>query len=383
MSDDEKAQRRLLVLKGMSSYDHVRYFSEYMRIALDEIGCRSALIDLGRAIDEGMVQWIRDFKSDAVLAFNSQGVELLGANVLAPGTRFYTWMVDEPYYHPRWDRILRTPQLRTLWSNEESCAHAAAMGLAAPQTLLLAGRVLPRPRPEARDIDLLFVGSAHDPDKMRKAWDQQLGPNVCRLMDALIDEWGRAPSARPIREVFASIADSHGLSDHASLGQAEPIILGEVNRYVRAQSRMQLIRHLAHLPMTLVGDGWPQFVSGPHLRFRCSVPFPICEELVARSKVLLAVQPIHAHGASERFFTAMANEAALVTNDNDWLAEHYQEHNEYRSFSLTEPDGAVAAIEQLLGNESERHALTDAARERTLQNHLWRHRAEAFVRMLE
>lgn len=374
---------RVLVLKGVCNYDHIRCFADYLRMGFDREGCETAVFDFGRGMpDLPTFENLRAFGADAVISFNTAGAGVVGpdgAGFGGPKVPLTTWMVDEPYYHPVWQKALRVPNLLTRWTNHETRAHAEAMGLPDPRTLLLAGRSLPRTRPEDRDIEVLFVGTGSDPDRMRAGWKVRLGPAMCRLMDTLVEVWGAKPSKRPIREVFRELTEASGIAGHDGLVQITPMILGEVNRYVRARKRLDFLRAMRELPLTLVGDGWRGLVDGPRIEHRASVPFHVCEEMVSRAKVTLALQPIHAHGASERFFSVLANESALVVNDNTWLEQHYVRGEEYESFQDERPEQAVAVVERLLRDEPARWSMVQAARQRTVDAHTWRHRARTLL----
>ena len=99
--------------------------------------------------------------------------------------------------------------------------------------------------------------------------------------------------------------------------------------------------------------------------------------MVSRAKVTLCVQPVHAHGASERYFASLANDSALVVNENAWLEAEYPAM--HAPFSLEQPDSARARIEALLGDADAREAMTEAARSRTMEAHTWRHRARQLL----
>lgn len=370
-------------MKGVSNYDHLRAFTDYLRLGFEAEGATARVVDLARG-GLGAPQWaaLEAFDPELIVSFNTDGATLADDHGRPLGlgkVPLTTWMVDEPYFHPHWSGLFRLPHVRTVWGNSETLDHARSMELPSPRMEYLAGRALPRVRDEDRRFDVLFAGSVSDPKATQQRWREQLGKGTHALMGALTEEWS-ADLSRPIRLAFADVAARMGVAKHPGLAQLEPIVLGEVNRYVRAARRLDVLRALKGLPITVLGDGWPELIGdGSRFTFRSSVPFHLYEEAVSDARLTLTVQPIHAHVASERYFVSLANESALVVNENGWLREHYEADSEYAPFDLTKPEEARATIERLLANPDERQAMIAAARERTLREHTWRIRARSFL----
>ncbi|MGF1468341.1 MAG: glycosyltransferase [Sandaracinaceae bacterium] len=377
---------RVLCLQGICNYDHLRFLLAYMKRAFEAEGVDTRLWDLARG-RPSVVQWreLEAFAPDLVFTFNLIGQELRRPD--GGPLSLTSWMVDEPYYHPQWAALFGEARLQTYWPCPELAEEARAMGAASPRTLTLAGRVLPTCRAEDRDIDVLFVGSAADPDGMRRRWGSQLGPAVARLLDGVAEEWAVAPSERSLPALFRSLCASLGLDGHDTIRRLEPLLLGEVNRYVRSRKRIAILRALAALgggrKVVVYGDGWPGLVPAGDLTFRGAIPFPLFEEEVLRSRVFVTAQPIHAMGPSERYFTAMANGTALVVNENTWLREHYGSGNAYAPYDVDEPRTARDRVEALLSNEPERRRMVEAARARTVAAHTWGHRARELLAGLD
>lgn len=377
---------RVLLIKGVANYDHVRSFVDYLRRGFEEAGADARIVDLARGAPSPE-SWaaMEAFGPDMVLSFNLEGAKLRDPQGRPLGlgrVPLTTWMVDEPYYHPGWAPLLREPHVKTLWTNPETLAHAKAMGLRDARELRLAARTLPRVRDADRRIELLFVGSIADPVAMRARWRTQLGEGSLALLEDLREDW-IADTSRPIRQVFAKVAADHGVAGHPSLAQLEPVACGEVNRWTRAKRRLDVVRAMRGLPLTVLGDGWSELLGDtPGFRFGSSLPFHLYEETVSDAKVTLAVQPIHGHGVSERYFVAMANRSALVVNDNGWLAENYRPGEEYAPFPLLEPEAARACLERLLADDDVREAMTEAAYTRTVPAHTWGARARTLLETL-
>ncbi len=378
-----ETHKRVLLVKGVANYDHLRAFTDYLRIGFEEEGCDARLLDLARGTP-GAAEWasMAAFAPDLVLSFNLDGATLAdpeGRPLGLGAVPLTTWMVDEPYFHPHWASLLRLPHVRTVWGNPETLAHAVAMGLPEPRMETLAGRALPRVRDEDRRLDVLFAGSIADPEAIRQRWRAQLGPGTASLLEALVEEWS-ADTARPIRLVFQELARRAGIADHPSLGQIEPIVCGETNRYVRGARRLAVLRAMKGLPITVVGDGWRGLLGEDSgFTFRSAVPFHLFEELASDARVTLTAQPIHAHVASERYFVSLANGSALVVNENHWLREAYDPGVEYAPYPIEQPEVARAEVERLLGDPVARRAMTEAARARTLTDHDWRARARSLL----
>ncbi len=376
----ERRAPRVILIKGACNYDHLRCFADAMKLAFEDEGAVAVCVDLAMGPpDATFAAALTRFEPDLVLSFNLDGVRLAGPDGRPLGggrVPLTTWMVDEPYYQRSWAAELRAPHVRTLWTNERSSAEARAMELPEAETMLLAGRVLPRVRGEDRDIDVFFAGSVVDPEGISRGWPTSIGPAVAKLMGAASEAWV-ADLTRPLREVFRETCEAAGVGGHDGIRRLEPMVLGEINRFVRAKVRLAVMRDLADLPLTVVGDGWDRLVPGSAWVTRPAVPYYVYEEMVSRAKVTLCVQPVHGHVASERYFASLANGSALVVNDNRWLAEAFGEL--HAPFSLTDVSGARARLEALLSDEPAREEMAQAARERVAATHTWHHRARALL----
>ena len=374
---EDARPRRVALIKGACNYDHLRCFIDAMKMAFEDEGCVAVEVDLAKGADPQLIAALSRFAPDLVLCFN-----LDGASLRAPdggplgGTALTSWLVDEPYYQAQWAAALRAPHVRTVWTNDRSTAEAQAMGLPDVETVPLAGRTLPRVRGADRDIDVFFAGSIQDPEPMAEAWAKSIGPGVAKLMRQSCEAW-ETDLRRPLRDVFREACASAGVGAHQGLERLQTMALGPMNRYVRAKHRLRVLRALADLPLTVVGDGWDRLVPAARWRCRPAVPYYVYEEMVSRAKVTLCVQPVHAHGASERYFASLANDSALVVNENAWLEAEYPAM--HAPFSLEQPDSARARIEALLGDADAREAMTEAARSRTMEAHTWRHRARQLL----
>jgi len=381
MSKKRRRRRRshqILCFKGICNYDHLRLFVHYMAQAFEGEGVGVQIYDLAGGAPSAS-QWaeIRESKPSLSFSFNLLGAGHTNASGWAPPLS--TWMVDEPYYRPQWAPVLQRPEIRTFWAADFTRDQARALGLNNASTLELAGRALPVCRPADRTIDVLFAGSAADPEKMRSGWKRRLGPSASRLMRALAEEWGADPT-RSLAKTLDGVCRTFGLEGHPAIAQARPVFFAEANRYVRIRGRLDVLRTLRDMPGVVVfGDGWRELLPKARFDFRPSVPFSLFEEAVNSSKVTLAVQPIHGLGPSERYFTSMANNSALVVNHNSWLSEHYVEGGEYRSFAMGDPRDARGHLERLLTDEKARLEQVEKARARTLAQHTWTHRARALL----
>lgn len=368
---------RVALIKGACNYDHLRCFVDAMKMAFEDEGCVAVELDLAKGADPRLVEALSRFEPDLVLSFNLDGAELRAPDG-GPlgGAPLTSWMVDEPYYQSAWASALRAPHVRTVWTNDRSTAEARAMGLPHAETVPLAGRVLPRVRGADRDLEVFFAGSIQDPEPMAAGWSRSIGPGVAELMRQACERW-ESDLTRPLRDVFRESCAEAGVGAHQALQRLEAITLGPMNRFVRARRRLAVLRALSDLPLTVVGDGWDRLVPGARWRTRPAVPYYVYEEMVSRAKVTLCVQPVHAHGASERYFASLANGSALVVNENAWLASEYP--GAHAPFAIDDPDAARARIEALLADEAAREAMVEAARARTLEAHTWGHRARQLL----
>jgi hypothetical protein len=333
---------------------------------------------------------VETFDPHWFFSFNAAGSYLErgpGLPVESEDKPFFTFLVDDPSYHAYWLDFLRRPAVRTSVTNPFARAQAAELGIDPMRVfeIGLAGRPLPRVRPDAREIDVLFSGTLFDPDEIRAGIRTELSPAMFQLWDTFCEMW-LADLTRPSHEVLRCLLRERGLDsgNGARDTSVDNLFLGIGNRYVRNKSRLDVLRHFAHLPLVVHGRGWQKHFAGSRFQFRPPIAYNRNVEETARAKFVLNVQPLSLYGVGERAYNATLNGAVLVNTRNRLLPKTFEPGRDYLSFDLdaASMQATAARVEQLLACEAERAEMAERARAIALRQHTWAARARRVLEIM-
>jgi Glycosyl transferases group 1 len=365
----------IVLFKGHSQYDSVNTMVEQLAAAFARAGAASLVLDT-RA--PGCV-------ADAAALVRRGGVRLFvslnGYGIPEEGVGFYAeskapvliYFVDHPAYHyPR----VRAGLPRLIVSfptahHVEFCRrfirddiplhhlpHATVAAAAASW--------------EERDIALFFSGSLlADPEAFRAGWAGH-GAEVARRLDAMVAAHDAAPT-RPLHEAVL-----------AALDGAEPPIevlasyLITVDTYLRSRIKRDLAQALAHLPLTLCGEGWARFAdTGTRATVLPAMPAAATFAAMRRSRIVLNPLPPY-YESHERPLQAMANGAVAANGPSAFMERAFP------GGFLPLPAGpraAAAVIEAALAEPMRLQAIAASGHAACLAAHLWDHRAAEMLRL--
>ncbi|HXZ02986.1 MAG TPA: glycosyltransferase [Stellaceae bacterium] len=367
----------VVLFKGHSQYGSVNAMVDQLAQALERLGAPTAILDT-RAADcvASAVALLRQRRVRLFLSLNGFGIPAAGQ-----GAGFYAesaapvliYFVDHPAYHLS---RLRAPLPRLIATfptahHADFCRrfirddiaihhlpHATAAAAAAPW--------------RGRDLALFLSASLMaDPEPFRAQWRQH-GAEVAARLDATVEAHDAAPT-RPLHEIVL-----------AALGGAAPPIevlasyVITVDTYLRSRVKLALAQALAHLPLTLCGEGWARHAA-PGQRAAFLPATPVAETVAAmrRSKIVLNPLPPY-YESHERPLQAMVNGAVAAEGPNAAMAAAFP--GGYLDLPA-DPREAAAALEAALAAEGRLQAIAEAGHAACLAGHLWEHRAAEILRL--
>ncbi len=380
---------RVLLLKGISQYDVLRCFVDYMAEAFQSLGCACRVIDIHPNNPAG-VDALRDaiegFRPDLAFAFNGQGAGIStpeGRLFFEQAIPFYAFMVDDPVFHVFRFQEMQSPLVSLGWADLRFTTYALRLGLERSEFLPLAGRPLHGADLRDRPLDVLLPGTLTDPEEIRATWRTKFSPGISQIMENVAEIWEQ-DLFEPLHLVFRRTVGTLDLAlSPEEWRLLEYAILPEINLFVRNRLRLAVIRALKGFPVTIYGNGpWQALIGEGRFDVRPAVPFPEAEAEIARSKVLLNVSPSLVDGVSERVFCAFLNGAALVTNENRFLDCSFERNKEFLGFRFQDLDDMRAKVDYILSNRAVREEMTERAQAAALQGHTWEYRARHILEQM-
>jgi len=367
----------VVLFKGHSQYDSVNTMVDAVARALEGLGAPTRILDT-RAADcvAAAVALVRQQRVRLFLSLNGFGIPAAGQ-----GAGFYAetdaplliYFVDHPAYHlPRIRASL--PRLIMTFPTAhhvEFCRrfirddvalhhlpHATEAAEAAPW--------------DGRDLPLFLSASLlTDPEPFRAQWRQH-GPEVAARLEAMVEAHDAAPTA-PLHEIVLG-----------ALGGAVPPIevlasyMITVDTYLRSRIKLLLAQALAHLPLTLCGEGWaPHQVPGQQARFLPAMP--VAETIAAMRRARIVLNPLPPYYEShERPLQAMANGAVAANGPCAPMAADFP--GGFLPLPA-EPGAAAATLEAALADDTRLQQVAAAGHAACLAGHLWHHRAAEILRL--
>ena len=154
----------------------------------------------------------------------------------------------------------------------------------------------------------------------------------------------------------------------------------EVELYIKGRDRIDLVRalegHRVHIfGGTVDRKQWKGALKGMHnITVHPPVDYNEAIALMKQSKIVLNSSIKNKLGAHERIFTAAACGAAVVTNDNPYIAQSFTDGRDMVLYKRSRFDALNDRVVGLLADEGARDKMAAAGRKAVMQNHTWDHR---------
>lgn len=365
------AESLIVLFKGHSHYDSVNAMVEQLAAAFGRAGAASRVLDTRAADCIGeAVALIRAGRVRLFVSLNGFGIPEQGAGFYAESAApVLIYFVDHPAYHyPR----IRAP-LPRLIATFPTAHHVAFCRRFIRDDIPLhhlphaTEAAEPAPWP-GRDRALFLSASLmEDPEPYRAAWRQH-GEAAGRL-EAMLEAQQAAP-ARPLHETVLE-----------GLGGVPPIeILASyfitLDTYLRSRVKLELAEALAHLDLSLCGNGWER-LAGTGIRVLPAMPAAATIATMRRAKLVLNPLPPY-YESHERPLQAMANGAVAANGPSGWMESSFS--GGYLALPPA-PKEAAAVIEAALADEAALERIAATGRAQCAAGHLWDHRAAEILRI--
>lgn len=237
---------------------------------------------------------------------------------------------------------------------------------------------------EKRPYDVMLLGSSLDYQAIGESWKKKY-PKV--LSGALFKAAEKA-LAEEVFYVNAVVeAVNEATQSQMKIENLDMIsLLDEFEMYVRGKDRVHLLKSLRDVHIAIVGQSKEQWErdlgKGSNFSFLGQVPFDQALQLMGQTKILLNSCAWILAGGHERIYTGMAAGAVVVTQENSYLKETFQDEENILFYRPQTLSSLSQKITSLLSNEPKRTAMMHKGRETVLHHDTWDHRASTLVKQL-
>lgn len=368
--------KRILFIKGTSSYDLARIFADAY---IDAFRKKAITVDILDVKHEDLNKQIAFFKTqdyDLVISSNSSLLAERNAYLKNPDTLCWSILIGHPYYHHQ--RLLDNKHNQVV-----SCvdhAHMRYLRKYYPHInytcFLPHGGNVPPVSPKnfhEREITVVLLGSYTDPRVLNKNMNQY--PDLLKLISEQIIESYCTTYSNTLEDLFAYYFNEYQLNfsneDFASVLSS----LVNVDLYIRSKNRERISNTLVsnNITVDIFGSGWENFqCSNPeNLRYHGAIPYTEAVEKMCNAKIVLNPLPLFTNGSHERVFTSMLCGAVCISERNNYLENEFTDNENICFYNMLDLDKLPERINQLLAEPAKAASIAQKGLALACQKHTW------------
>jgi Glycosyl transferases group 1 len=379
--------KSVVLFKGQSQYDVLRYFVDDIAISLEKLGFNPIVIDLLQS--SWIVQLekvINNTNIEFFFAMNAMGIDLkVGENSIynllnAP---FFAFMVDHPMYHiSRLDSNIENlivscvdrDHLQFL-TNYMSGSYSKVF-IPHGATINSIDTNLPI---ERRSISILFPGSYNNPDVYRNHW-KNVNHNIGKLFDEIMESAYYERDV-PLTEVAIRIFKEKGIDNNYLFHNKFWDILIYVDMYLRYKHRFQTLNALSELPIEVYGNGWENVkFRSKNLRLNKSISYDRVQQKMNDSKIVLTINPSFSNGGHERLFSSLNSGALGFVNKNKYLNQLFEHEEDIIFYDFENP---LENIINILDDEDKIQKIAERGKKKVVEKHTWFNRTKKIIEVVD
>ncbi len=240
-----------------------------------------------------------------------------------------------------------------------------------------------------RDYDVVMLASCIDYETIRNSWQDKFPLPLRQAMEEAV-EIALADWNTPYHLAFVQALDRQvHLQTGIDPQQVDFItVLDEIEMFLRGKDRVELIKAIDEAKVDIFGSadgltGWKKYLGHKrNVTIHDPVPFAQALEIMKHSKIVLNSCPWINNGAHERIFAGLACGALVITNENKYLNEQFQDGKSIVFYHTKRWDKANHRINEYLANEAKRQHIVSQGQKIVMQAHTWDHRAAQLVKEL-
>lgn len=155
---------------------------------------------------------------------------------------------------------------------------------------------------------------------------------------------------------------------------------------------LQLYRHRvidailnAGIPLHVFGDSWRDYRGNGLKNLMIHPKLMVKESLEVWSKAKIGLNIMNGHkaGMTERIANIMLCGACCLSDETSYLKEYFTDGEDIVLFRADQPEELVEKIQYLLNHDEKREQIAKSGRNKAMQEHIWRKRAEQLLELMQ
>ncbi|QHQ60704.1 glycosyltransferase [Anaerocolumna sedimenticola] len=378
--------KKILILKGISQYNVLRYAADAIASGFKDLGCQVKVIGFHAADDFDVA--LREIMGEYDLIFSFQALffdyklednTFLYNNISTP---VFGYIVDHPsYHHERLSAELNSNvYLGCIDNKHVSYIRRYYPGIKNVFYIPHAGFESKERIPfEKKDIDLFFPGT-YTPSLSYVEAINQLPDIFCKTAYKIIEYMQNDLTVTlegALEVYFNSIGFNCSIDEFREL----MVMLLPVDGYIRSFYRDLCIHTLLEngIHVTVAGNGWREFITSYSENLNVisdkGIDIENVIELIGRSKIVLNVIPTYKEGLHERLITGMHCNAVSLTHSSTSIEKFFKNKENIVIFDLNNTDQLPYIVNDLLTDVNKSKEIAIKGCSIAAGNHKWSDRA--------
>lgn len=377
---------KVLVLLGQSQYQVLSRFAEGMIAGFKKLNIEVDILDARTRYRFELEKYNSHY--DLFFCINGMTEPVILEEFLG-NSNVLTWrfFVDHPIYHNL--RLLDSHRNSIVsFIDQKQVDYVKEMYPSNPYVCFLphAGELYNNTIPfEKRRYNISFFGSYSKTDSFFESlnqYDEAMQQLIWTITNRLYYE-----TSNTLEFILAEELGKKGIQLSKEEFRATLTELTFVYFYVRNKKRHAVINSLlkAGLIVNVFGNGWENFESEyvENLCIHEQLDYTTALSEMANSKIVLNIMPLYSAGSHERIFNAMGAKSVVLTDENSYLAEEFENNKHLVYYSMSDLDNLPNLAIDILNNTIDVSQIIDNAFQRIAEKHLWEHRAYEIVKYCE
>jgi spore maturation protein CgeB len=302
----------------------------------------------------------------------------------------FSYLIDPPY---RFYDIIGSPNIYIGCDDRYGCEFLGEMGFEEAYFLPhgVDQNLAPDPSVE-KDIDILMLSTFIDPEALRNEWTELFPKIVCLVMDDAIEITLSDDHTSFMKAFSDSYQDRLGLNKKPErIGHDLILPLMLLERYIKGKERVDLIKSITDAKVVLLNGhadgqpGWEKVLGDdyPNITLHSPVNYEEGVEYMKRSKIVLNSFSKNKEGGHDRVYNGMACGALVMSNENIFLNESFEDEKNILFFQTNCFEGVNEKLNKYLANENLRREIAEAGRKEVMAHHTWDHRIDSLSELWE
>lgn len=385
--------KRILVVKGHSAYNVLRYAADAIGEGFCNAGYQVDMIDTQEDRDGRRLFHCLEQPEEYEFYFSMQGIAWEQECNMLPqlqNIRRVGWLVDDPVFHA--GRLIEstgknayvltvqdtfTQRIQTEYPKFEKVRTLYHGGFTGQGSCVWS----------EKDISVFFSGSyttlEHAAQKIEEI-EGAFGVVAGEVKQRILEDVHGLTWDRLLRQYLQEIGFQTSREEFCALLQ----LMYPLDQYQRSFIRKNMIETLLRSGITIsvVGKGWNEYegrgIENLNIVSTKGVDITEVIRLMQRSKIILHNINFDS-GMHERIFTAMLANSVCVTNEYELLKHFFTNGKEMLMFPMNQMEQLPEIIKDLLGKPKLAEEIAMEGCRVALEKHTWQRRGEQIAKWME